>query len=113
MPYKRLSCLYDEIESNTLFKARLEPGNEFDKFSVAVEKFDIVVGNLSKEKTGRFAKTITFFLRGSNENSCKVEVTGKRVNSGDGKGLQIPCKLHLAGYSKNIDKLKDILPTLL
>ena len=48
MPYKRLSCLYDEIESNTLFKARLEPGNEFDKFSVAVEKFDIVVGNLSK-----------------------------------------------------------------
>ena len=39
---------------------------------------------LSKGKTGRFAKnySISLFLRGSNENSCKVEVTGRRVNLG-------------------------------
>ena len=43
-----------------------------------------MVEHLSKEKTGRFTKNILFFLRGSNEISGKVEVTGKRVNIGDG-----------------------------
>ena len=43
-----------------------------------------MVEHLSKEKTGRFTKNISFFLRGSNEISGKVEVTGKRVNIGDG-----------------------------
>ena len=43
-----------------------------------------MVDHLSKEKTGRFTKNISFFLRGSNEISGKVEVTGKRVNIGDG-----------------------------
>ena len=81
-------------------KARLEPENEFNKFAVAFEKCDVVVGHLSKGKTGRIAKTASFFLRGGNENSCKVGVTGKRVNLGDGEGLQIPCKLHFTGHTK-------------
>ena len=59
-------------------KARVESENEFDKFVVAVEKCDVVVGHLSKRKTGRFAKTVSCFLRGSNENSYKVEVTGEK-----------------------------------
>ena len=42
-------------------KARLEPENEFDKFAVAVEKCDVVVGHLSKGKTGRFAKNYFIF----------------------------------------------------
>ena len=33
-------------------KARLESENEFHKFAVAVKKCDIVVGHLSKGKTG-------------------------------------------------------------
>ena len=49
-------------------KPRLEPENEFDKFVVGVEKYDVVAGLLSKGKTGRLAKTILFFLRGSNRN---------------------------------------------
>ena len=57
-------------------KARLKPENEFDKFAAAVEKCDVVVEHLSKGKTGRFAKSISFFLRRSK--SCKVEVTGER-----------------------------------
>ena len=36
-------------------------------------------------------------------------VTGKRVNLGDGKGLQIPCTLHFTGEVQYINKLKDIL----
>ena len=43
-----------------------------------------MVGHLSK----RLAKIIPFFLHGSNDNSCKVEVTLKKVNFGDGEGLQ-------------------------
>ena len=66
-------------------KAWLEPENEFEKFAVAVEKSDVVAEHLSKGKTGRFAKTISFLLCRSNENSCKVEVTGKIVTLGDGE----------------------------
>ena len=85
------------MEPNTrrISQAQLEPENEFDKFAVAIEKCDVVVGHLSKEKTGRFTKTF-IFLCGSYENSCKVEVTGKRV------------KLHFTGDVKYIDKLKKI-----
>lgn len=92
-----------------VLKARLEPENEFDKFAVAVEKSGAVVGHLAKGKSGRFAKTISFFLRANHENSCSVEVKGKRVNLGDGEGLQIPCTLHFTGETRYIDKLRDIL----
>ena len=65
---------------------RLEPANQkFDILAVAVEKCDFVVGHLSK----RFTKTISFFRHGSNENPCKAEVTVKKVNLGDGEGLQV------------------------
>ena len=51
-----------------LLKAQLKPENEFSKFAVAVKKCDVVVGHLSKGKTGRFTNTISFFLRGSKLN---------------------------------------------
>ena len=85
-------------------KSRLEPEYEFGKFAIAVKKCDVAVGHSSKGKTGRFAKTISFFLRGSHENSSKVEVTGKIVNLGDEEGLQIPFKLHFTVDAKYIDK---------
>ena len=94
-------------------QTRLEPENEFDKYAVAVIKDGVVVGHLTKGKTGRFAKTISFFLRASEDNVCKVEITGRRVNLGDKQGLQVPCKLHFVGNVKFIDKLKEILPSLM
>ena len=106
-----LSCLDDEMEPTLgkFLKARLELRNEFDKYAVAFEKCDVVVGHLSKGKPARFAKTISYILRESNEHSCKVEDFGKRVNLADGDGLQIPCKLHFTGDSKHIDKLMSFL----
>ena len=89
-------------------KVQLEPENEFDKFEGAVKKSDFVFGHSSKGTTGRFAKSISFFLRESNENSCKVEVTRNRGSLGDEEELQIPGKLHFTGDSKPTDKLKDI-----
>ena len=67
--------------------ARLEAENEFDKFTVPVKKCDVQVEHLSTGKTYRFVKAASFFIRGSNENSCKVKVTGKRLNFGDGEIL--------------------------
>ena len=59
-----------------ILNARLEPENEYDKYAVACswKTYGVVVGHLSKGKTG----------------CCRVEVTGKRMNIGDGEGLQIP-----------------------
>ena len=82
-------------------------------FTVAVKKSDAVVGHSPKGKTGRLAKTISFFLRGNNEISCKVKVTGKRVSISNWEGLQIPCRLHFTGDEKYISKSKDILAILL
>ena len=88
------------------FKSRLEPKNEYNKFPVAVKQCDSVLGHLSKGKTGRFAKPISFFLHGNNENSCYWE----KRNLGDEEGLLIPLKLHFTGDAKYNDKLKHILP---
>ena len=91
-----------------IFKARPEPENEYDKYAVAVERCGDVVGRLSKGCSARFAKTVSYFLRASNENCCRVEVTGKRINLGEGEGQQIPCVLHFSGQAKFVSKLKDL-----
>ena len=49
-----------------------------------------VVGYLMKGKTGRFAKTIFYFLRESPYHRCDVHVTSKAINQGDGKGMKVP-----------------------
>ena len=57
---------------------RMEPTNKKDKFAAAlfVHK-NSVVAHLMKEKSGRFAKTIFYFLRTSEDHGCRVRVTGK------------------------------------
>ena len=73
----------------------------------------VVVGHLSKGRSARFAITVSYFLRASNENCCQIEATGKRVNSGNREGLQIPCILHFSGEAKFVSKLEYILPKLM
>ena len=72
--------------------------NELVKYALAIIKNGVMVGHLAKEKSDRLAKTISFFLRASNDNSCKAEVTGKRVNFGNGHDLQISCILYFIGH---------------
>ena len=98
-----------EPKNGEFLETRCEPENELDKYAVAVIKNSVVVRHLAKGKTGRFARTISFFLRVSNDNSCKVEVTGKRVNLGDGHGLQIPCNLSFTRNFTAIDAMKMCL----
>ena len=74
-------------KNGEIFKARPEPKNEYDKYAVTAERCGDVVGHLSKGRSARFTKTVSYFLRASNENCCRVEVTDKIVNLGDGEGL--------------------------
>ena len=66
---------------------RPEPENKIDKYAVAVTKNARVIGHLKKGKTGRYAKTVFYFLRANPMNTASITVTVKRVNFGDGQGL--------------------------
>ena len=68
-----------------MLKAVAEPNNKEDKFVAAIIKDDCLVGHLSKENTGPFAKIIFFFLRACDTNT-----------QGDGKIIKVPCKLYFS-----------------
>ena len=60
----------------------------------------VVMGN----EDGRFAK-IFYFLRADRYGECKVIITGKEVNLGDGEGLQAPCLLEISGMKNMLQML--------
>ena len=59
-----------------------EPDNPMDKYAVCVKKENKIVGHLPLGKSGKFAKTIFYFLRADELSSCKIVFTGKPVNLG-------------------------------
>ena len=94
-----------------LLSCKRKPENPIDKYAVCVKKENKIVGHLPLGKSGKFAKTIFYFLRADELSSCKIVVTGKPVNLGDGEGMQVPCKLIFTGIEKCIDILKRHLYT--
>ena len=52
---------------------QMESENAIDKYAVAVIKKDWVVGHLMKEKSGKFAKIMLFFLREVVSNMATVK----------------------------------------
>ena len=77
------------------------------KYTVCIRKSGKVVDHLKKEATGRFAKTVFFFLKGDSYLEAKTITSGQSCNPGDGGDLQVPCKLKLVGCKKFIDLLLD------
>ena len=65
--------------------AEREPDN-----AVCVKKDKKLVGHLKKGKSGRFAKTLFYFLKADPFSSCHAEIAG--ANLGDREGLQVPCQ---------------------
>ena len=88
-----------------------EPDNVMDKYTVCVKKENKIVGHLPLGKSGKFTKTIFYFLRADELSSCKIVFTENPVNLGDGEGMQVPCKLIFTGIEKCIDILKRHLYT--
>ena len=60
-----------------VLETKMEPTNIVDKYAVCVLYRNRVVGHLKRGRTGRFAKTIFYFLRADRHNSCKVTIEGK------------------------------------
>ena len=86
----------------TVLEAIPEPTNPIDKYAVCMLLGDKVVGHLKRGKSGRFAKTISYFLQADPCSSCRVIIKGKAVNLGDGEGMQVPCKLMISQWSRQI-----------
>ena len=55
-------------KNREFLKAGPELENKYDKYAFAVERCGDVVGHLSKGRSARFTKTVSYFLRESNEN---------------------------------------------
>ena len=73
--------VYMEIwtsKQNEYLNVRSEPENPLDKYAVCVLKDTDFVGHLKKGDTGRFSKTIFYFLRSHSEAKCVAKVTGKK-----------------------------------
>ena len=70
---------------------------------------DRVVGQLMKGKSGKFAKSVFFFLRIDKINSATVKITAKAVNKGKGMRMEVSCSITFTGSKPMLDKLKEIL----
>ena len=87
----------------------MEPDNRMDNFAVCVKINKKIVGHLRKGTSGRFAKTIFYFLRIDAYSSAWAKVTGKRCNLHDGERMPVPCKLSLFGQPKFVSLLRKEL----
>ena len=95
-------------------RAVMQQNNLMDKFTVAVERNELgVVGHLPLGKSGKFAKTIFYFLKANQQNSCNVIARGKAVNEGDGKGMKLPCRLLFSAEKRFINVLQKQLYQML
>ena len=68
-----------------------------------------VVGHFMNGKCGRFAKTIFYVLQASKYHWCRVRITDKAVNQGDGIAMKIACILIFIGRSEVLDVLSQEL----
>ena len=71
----------------------MEPTNKLDKYAVAVKGKDgDVIGHLPLGKSGKFAKTVFYFLKSGKNIHCKITLTEKATNAGDGLRMKVPCQ---------------------
>ena len=101
--YRKIWTIFLQEE----FCEEMESANPVDKYVVAAKKNNVVVEHLSLGCSGKFAKTIFYFLRADEWSECKVIVTGKPVNRGDGDGMQVPCLLKFHREKSLIGILKQ------
>ena len=90
----------------------MEPANPADKYEADVKKNNVLVGHLLLRYSGKFAKTISYFLCADDWSECKVTVTGKPVNRRDGDGMQVPCLLKFHGQKILTGILKQQLDVM-
>ena len=92
--YHVYKTLWNPLIGEFLSRER-EPDDPMDKYAVSVKKENKIVGHLPLGKSGKFPKTIFYFLRSDELSSCKIVITGKPVNLGDGEGIQVPMQVNI------------------
>ena len=85
-----------------------EPTNVADRNAVAVFKEDQVVGHVPFN----LAPSISLFLK-RDINKAFAKVVGEKVNRGAGYGLEILCVYHLYGRKPYVDKMKELVDSLI
>ena len=70
-----------------------------------LKKNTSIVGHLPLGKNGTFVKMIFDFLTADQDAECKVVMTGKEVNLGDGDRMQVRCKLKISSPRKMVEIL--------
>ena len=83
-----------------------ESKSEIDKYTMAVTTDARVIGHWKKWKTGRYAKTVSYFLRANPMNAARITDTGKTVNFGNEQDMQIPCIILFKREEIYIEALK-------
>ena len=88
----------------------MESRNEVDKYAVAaVDNDSIFIGHFSKGKSGKYSKTIVYFLKTDPLNICHVKITEKALDLGDNKGMRIPGLLQFTGNCKMMNILQELI----
>ena len=95
-----------ETESVNL-STRTELQHEIKKYAVDVTKDALLISHLKKGKTGRYAKSIYYFLQAYPMNTVSINVTGQRINFGDGQDLGISCTILFKSEENYIEVLKS------
>ena len=91
--------------------AAMQRSNIKDKYAVAIFQRgrNKVIGHLPLGKSGKFGKTIFYFLIAAKEIRCQIIVLGKVVNKNDGLGMKLPSRLIFTAEEKYIEILKESL----
>ena len=93
----------------------MQPNNVKNIYAVAIfqEGKKKVIGHLLLENSGKFVKTIFYFLKAAKESRYQIIVHGKAVNQNHGLGMKVPSQLLFTAEEIFIDILKERLPKLL
>ena len=73
--------------------AAMQTINALDKYAVTIKRKESqVVGHLLLGKSGKFAKTLFYFLKASQNDDCIAVVCETPVNQSDRISMRVPCK---------------------
>ena len=91
----------------------MEPTNKLDKYAVALKGKDgDVIDHFPLGKSGKFAKTVFYFLKSDKNHHCKITVTGEATNDSDKLRMKVPCQLFFLAKEKFIIIFKGKLSKL-
>ena len=91
----------------------MEPTNKLDKYAVALKGKDgDVIDHFPLGKSGKFEKTVFYFLKSDKNHHCKITVTGEATNAGGKLRMKVPCQLFFLAKEKFIIIFKGKLSKL-